>query len=104
MSLYGSYPDSEPIITRPMLELPAWDDCAAAWVQNVTITEIAYWAARNELPAHIFRKRHVARQWRTAVVVLGEPRLTAACTVEELVGRDVLGVYAWRRSSVEVEH
>lgn len=97
MSLYSGYPDSEPINTRPMLELPEWDGCEAGWVQNITITEVAYWAARNELPAHIFRKRHAVRWWRVSVVVLGEPQPTEACTVAELVSRDVLGVYAWRR-------
>jgi hypothetical protein len=96
MSLYSNYPDAELISTRPMLELPQWDGCPAGWVQNVTIAEVAYWASRNELAAHVFRKRHAPLPRRTSVVVLGEPRPTAVCTVAELVSRDVLGVYAWR--------
>jgi hypothetical protein len=96
MSLYSSYPDGESIATRPTIELPEWGGCKATWVQNATIAEIAYWAARNELAAHVFRKRYIARWWRTALVVLGEPQPTCVCSTEEMVDRDILGVYAWR--------
>jgi hypothetical protein len=97
MSLYASYPDGEPIRTRPPLDVPDRPDGASLeWVQNIRLIEVMYWGARNELAAHVFRKSYARLWWDISHVIIGEPRATEVCSVEELIDRDILGVYAWR--------
>jgi hypothetical protein len=96
VSLYATYPNGEPIRTRPPLDVPDRPNGASLeWVQNVRLIEVMYWGARNELAAHVFRKGYAAR-WDTSYVIVGEPRTTEVCSVEDLIDRDILGVYAWR--------
>jgi hypothetical protein len=96
VSLYATYPNGEPIHTRPPLDIPDRADGARLeWVQNIRLIEVMYWGARNELAAHVFRKSYAARWWDISHVIIGEPHPTTACTVEALIDRDILGVYAW---------
>lgn len=89
-------PDGEPPDTRPALTLPARAGCQVEWLQNVHISELWYWASRNEWEAHIYRKRYSTRQYDRHVLFLREPKATASCSTEDLIALGLIGVYGWR--------
>lgn len=69
------------------------------WLQNETKDKLHYWASRNELEAHAYRKSYLARLYDTSMVILGEPQATEQHSVEDLIGLGILGLYGWRRNA-----
>jgi len=87
----------EPPSNRPPLRLVR-EGYTLTWSKNETIAIFFYWASRNEIIEHIFRKRYTADKYDTNIIIPGEPRATEYYTVEELIYRGILGIYAWRRN------
>ena len=78
--------------TRAPLELPE----GVAWVTNLTGGELFYWASRNELAAHVWRKRYARERYDPATIVLGEPQPTEVYSTDELIAHGVIGIYGQR--------
>lgn len=86
---YLAYDDP---ITRPELVLPE----GVTHITNLTGGDLFYWAARNELFTHLFRKRHLAERYDPWTLILGEPRAHAP---ELLIEQGIIGIYGrkWSR-------
>lgn len=79
--------------TRPDLELPD----GVTHVTNISGGDLVYWASRNELAGHVFRKGYMHRIYDTSVLLLGEPRATAEYSSSELIEMGLVGIYGKRR-------
>lgn len=79
--------------TRPDLELPA----GMTHVMNIKGGDLVYWASRNELAGHVFRKSYMKRIYDTSVLIVGEPRATETYSTSELIERGLVGIYGKRR-------
>jgi hypothetical protein len=65
------------------------------WLQNIAGPLLLSLAARDGLEGYVLRKRYLADKY-AEWVVLGPPHATAAYSVDELIGRAIVGVYGWR--------